>query len=109
MRALALLFFSRVRTPCGHGAQVIVEGRESQSDGGENNKDHNKNQQNTNKGPEAASPPSCSLSSVLGETGETKKECLEGPELTDEKHFGAGLCLSKVAKRLQKDFTSQCK
>ena len=27
-------FFPRVRTPCGHGAQVIVEGRESQSDGG---------------------------------------------------------------------------
>ena len=25
-------------------------------------------------------------------------QCLEGPELTDEKHFGAGLCLSKVAK-----------
>ena len=36
------LFFPRVRTPCGHGAQVIVEGRESQSDGGENDKDHNK-------------------------------------------------------------------
>ena len=25
------------------------------------------------KGPQAASPPSCSLSSVLGETGETRK------------------------------------
>ena len=30
----------RVRTPCGHGAQVIVEGREEQSDGGERNKDN---------------------------------------------------------------------
>ena len=30
-------FFSRVRTPCGHGAQVIVEGREEQTDGGERN------------------------------------------------------------------------
>ena len=30
-------FFPRVRTPCGHGAQVIVEGREEQSDGGEKN------------------------------------------------------------------------
>ena len=69
----AHLFFARVRTPCGHSAQVIVEGRESQSDGGENNKDHNKNQQTTNKSPQAASPPSCSLSSVLGETGETRK------------------------------------
>ena len=33
------IFFPRVRTPCGHGAQVIVEGREEQSDGGEKNKD----------------------------------------------------------------------
>ena len=66
-------FFPRVRTPCGHGAQVIVEERKSQSDGGENNKDHNKNQQTTNKGPQDESPPSCSLSSVLGETGETRK------------------------------------
>ena len=30
-------FFPRVRTPCGHGAQVIVEGREEQIDGGERN------------------------------------------------------------------------
>ena len=41
--ASGVVFFPRVRTPCGHGAQVIVEGRESQSDGGENNKDHNNN------------------------------------------------------------------
>ena len=66
-------FFSRVRTPCGHGAQVIVEGREEQSDGGEKNKDHKHNPKRTTKGPQAESPPSCSLSSVLGETGETKK------------------------------------
>ena len=33
----------RVRTPCGHGAQVIVEGREKQPDGGENNKNHKHN------------------------------------------------------------------
>ena len=58
----------RVRTPCGHGAQVIVEGRESQSDGGENNKDHNNNPKTTTKGPQAETPPTCSLSSVLGET-----------------------------------------
>ena len=42
LRALAL-FFPRVRTPCGHGAQVIVEGREEQSDGGEKNKDNQNN------------------------------------------------------------------
>ena len=70
---ISLVFFPRVRTPCGHGAQVIVEGRESPSDGGENNKDHNKNPKTTNKGPQAESPPSCNLSSVLGETGETRK------------------------------------
>ena len=33
------LFFPRVRTPCGHGAQVIVEGREEKTDGGERNED----------------------------------------------------------------------
>ena len=97
-----LFFFPRVRTPCGHGAQVIVEGREKQSDGGENNKDHNHNPKTTTKGPQAESPPSCSLSSVLGETGETKRVSRRGPELTNEKHIGAGLCSSKVAKRLQK-------
>ena len=70
----AMAFFPRVRTPCGHGAQVIVEGREKQSDGGENNKDHKPNKQNTTtKGPQAESPPSCSLSSVQGETCETRK------------------------------------
>ena len=37
-------FFPRVRTPCGHGAQLIVEGREEQSDGGEKNKDTQTNQ-----------------------------------------------------------------
>ena len=36
-------FFPRVRTPCGHGAQVIVEGREEQSDGGEKDKDNQTN------------------------------------------------------------------
>ena len=36
-----LFFFPRVRTPCGHGAQVIIEGREIQSDGGEEDKDNN--------------------------------------------------------------------
>ena len=62
-------FFPRVRTPCGHGAQVIVEGREIQSDGGEKDKDNpttNQTSQTTaNHSPQAESPPSCSLSSVL--------------------------------------------
>ena len=62
-------FFPRVRTPCGHGAQVIIEGREKQSDsdGGERNKDKptTKTQTTANQTPQAESPPSCSLSSVL--------------------------------------------
>ena len=66
------LFFPRVRTPCGHGAQVIVEGREEQSDGGEKNKEIQHNPKQTTQSPQAESPPSCSLSSVLGETGKTK-------------------------------------
>ena len=66
------VFFPRVRTPCGHGAQVIVEGREEQSDGGEKNKEPTQPKNETNHSPQAESPPSCSLSSVLGETSETK-------------------------------------
>ena len=49
--ALHGAFFPRVRTLCGHGAQVIVEGREKQSDGGEKNKDHNHNPKTTTKDP----------------------------------------------------------
>ena len=71
-RHCLVVFFPRVRTPCGHGAQVIVEGREEQSDGGEKNKDTQHNPNQTTQSPQAESPPSCSLSSVLGETGETK-------------------------------------
>ena len=50
----AMLFFPRVRTPCGHGAQVIVEGREEQSDGGERNREtqhHTKQTKHHNPGP----------------------------------------------------------
>ena len=75
VRQVKHVFFPRVRTPCGHGAQVIVEGREEQSDGGEKNKEtqhHPKQTNTTTKGPQAVSPPSCSLSSVQGETCETK-------------------------------------
>ena len=41
--------FPRVRTPCGHGAQVIVEGREEQTDGGERNEDPKTNPNQTPK------------------------------------------------------------
>ena len=43
------LFFPRVRTPCGHGAQVIIEGREIQSDGGEEDKDNPTKTKNQNQ------------------------------------------------------------
>ena len=66
-------FFPRVRTPCGHGAQVIVEGREVSQMVEKITRTTNKKPTEHQKGPQAASPPSCSLSSVLGETGETEK------------------------------------
>ena len=47
-------FFPRVRTPCGHSAQIIVEGREEQSDGGERNREtqhHTNKQKQHNPGP----------------------------------------------------------
>ena len=61
----------RVRTPCGHGAQVIVEGREEQTDGGEGTKTP-KPTQTKHPSPQAETPPSCSLSSTLSETCETE-------------------------------------
>ena len=45
--ALLTPFFPRVRTPCGHGAQVIIEGREIQSDGEDKDNPTNKKQQPT--------------------------------------------------------------
>ena len=44
-----VFFFPRVRTPCGHGAQVIVEGREEQTDGGERNEGPKTNPNQTPK------------------------------------------------------------
>ena len=66
-------FFPRVRTPCGHGAQVIVEGGKVSRMVEKITRTTNKKPTEHKKGPQAASPPSCSLSSVLGETGETRK------------------------------------
>ena len=52
--------------PCGHGAQVIIEGKEIQSDGGEKDKDNpTTNQTQTNHSPQAETPPPSSISSVL--------------------------------------------
>ena len=65
------LFFPRVRTPCGHGAQVIIEGREEKTDGGERNKDPKKQTPKPNTQARRPTPPSCSLPYTLGETCET--------------------------------------
>ena len=65
-------FFPRVRTPCGHGAQVIVEGREEKTDGGERNEDPKKPTQKPNTQARRPTPPSCSLPYTLGETCETE-------------------------------------
>ena len=67
----AVEFFPRVRTPCGHGAQVIVEGREEKTDGGERNEDPKKPTQNQTQA-RRPTPPSCSLPYTLGETCETE-------------------------------------
>ena len=65
------LLFPRVRTPCGHGAQVIIEGREEKTDGGERNEDPKKPTQKPNTQARRPTPPSCSLPYTLGETCET--------------------------------------
>ena len=60
------VFFPRVRTPCGHGAQIIIEGREMQSDGGKGQRQPNNKPNKTNHSPQAETPPPSSISSVLG-------------------------------------------
>ena len=57
---LSTAFFSRVQTPCGHGAQVIVEGREERQMV-ENGTKTPKNQPKPNTQARRPTPPSCSL------------------------------------------------
>ena len=93
------VFFPRVRTPYGHGAQVIVEGREEQSDGGEKNKD---NQIHPQPNKPAHRPslhhlvvfPLCKVKQV-----KRKLMTINGPEFSNEKHSSAGLRSSKVSKK----------
>ena len=79
-------------------AQVIVEGREEQSDGGEKNKDN----QNTPK-PNKPQPASLHHHVVfpLSWVKQVKQKLMtsNGPEFTNEKLVGAGLCSSKVSKK----------
>ena len=95
-------FFPRVRTPCGHGAQVIVEGREEQSDG---RKEQGQPTQPKTKQTTAHRPslhhhvvfPLCQVKRV-----KRKQMTSNGPEFTNEKLVGAGLCSSKVSKKASK-------
>ena len=63
----------------------------------EKNKDTQHNPNQTTQSPQAKSQPSCSLSSVPGETVETLVTS-NGP-FVNEKHVGAGLCSSKVSQK----------
>ena len=87
------------RTPCGHGAQVIIEGRETQSDGGDKDKDNptNKKQQ-----PTTAQRPSLHHPVVFLCAGvkQVRRSLLTiyGPEFTKEEHGSEGLC-SKISKK----------
>ena len=69
--AAAILFFPRVRTPCGHGAQVIVEGREERQMVEKGTKTPKTNPK-PNTQARRPTPPSCSLPYTLGETCETE-------------------------------------
>ena len=94
----------------GKNSQMHQHGTWNQQVGvnlrGEKNKDTQTNQNKQTNSPQAESPPSCSLSSVPGETGETKLMTINGPEFSNEKHGSAGRCSRKVSKRLQMDFAS---
>ena len=94
---VADFFFPRVRTPCGHGAQVIVEGREEQSDSGEKEPKINpKPTENTAHRPSLHHLvvfPLCWVRQV-----KRKLMTINGPEFSNEKHGSAGLCSSKVSR-----------
>ena len=91
------IFFPRVRTPCGHGAQVIVEGREEQSDGGEKNKDPKTNPKPSTQ----ARRPKLHHLVVFPlhwvKHVKRKLMAINGPEFSKEKDGSAGLWSGKVA------------
>ena len=103
----ALFFFPRVRTPCGHGAQVIVEGREEQTDGGERNKDPKPTQ---TKHPKARRPKLHHLVVFpLRWVKRVKRRlmAINGPEFSREKDGSANCVHGKPPRRLQTDFPCQ--
>ena len=104
---VSALFFPRVRTPCGHGAQVIVEGREEQTDGGERNKDPKTNPKpNT----QARRPKLHHLVVFpLHWVRHVKRKlvAINGPEFSKEKDGSASCVHGKPPRRLQTDFPSR--
>ena len=102
-----LYFFPRVRTPCGHGAQVIVEGREEQTDGGERNKDPKTNPKPNTQ----ARRPKLHHLVVFPlhwvKHVKQKLVAINGPEFSKEKDGSASCVHGKPPRRLQTDFPSR--
>ena len=97
----------RVRTPCGHGAQVIVEGREEQTDGGEKNKD---TKTNPKPNTQARRPKLHHLVVFpLHWVKHVKRKlvAINGPEFSKEKDGSASCVHGKPPRRLQTDFPSR--
>ena len=93
-----ILFFPRVRTPCGHGAQVIVEGREEQTDGGERNEGPKTNPKPNTQ----ARRPKLHHLVVF-----PPHVAISGPEFAKEKDCSASCVHGKPPRRLQRDFPYQ--
>ena len=84
-------------TPCGHGAEVIIEGREVQLDGGAKDKDNPTTKNNSQLQPKGRV--STILWSFLCARVKQVKRTIDGPEFTKEEHGSEGLCSSKVSKK----------
>ena len=96
-------FFPRVRTPCGHGAQVIVEGREEKTDGGERNEDQ----------PKTKPKPAGRLHHLVVfpvhwvKRVKLRLVTTSGPEFAKDEDCSASCVHGKPPRRLQTDFPCQ--
>ena len=105
--SLQYQFFPRVRTPCGHGAQVIVEGREEKTDGGERTEDPKK--QPKNQTPKPAGRLHHLVVFPIHSVKRVKLSLVttSGPEFAKEVDCSASCVLGKPPRRLQTDFPYQ--
>ena len=101
------LFFPRVRTPCGHGAQVIVEGREEKTDGGERNEDPKKQPKNQTPKPAGRLHHLVVFPIHLVKRVRLRLVTTSGPEFAKEVDCSASCVLGKPPRRLQTDFPYQ--